>query len=78
MNLPNKLTMMRVVLVPVFMVFAALAKYGTADFNATFSLVAGIIFTVASITDFLDGYIARKTIWSPILASSWTRWPISA
>ena len=60
MNLPNKLTMMRDVLVPVFMVFAALAKYGTADFNATFSLVAGIIFTVASITDFLDGYIARK------------------
>ena len=60
MNLPNKLTMMRVVLVPVFMVFAALAKYGTADFNATFSLVAGIIFTVASITDFLDGKIARK------------------
>lgn len=60
MNLPNKLTMMRVVLVPVVMVFAALAKYGTADFNATFSLVAGIIFTVASITDFLDGYIARK------------------
>ena len=60
MNLPNKLTMMRVVLVPVFMVFAALAKYGTADFNATFSLVAGIIFSVASITDFLDGYIARK------------------
>ena len=46
MNLPNKLTMMRVVLVPVFMVFAALAKYGTADFNATFSLVAGIIFAV--------------------------------
>ena len=60
MNLPNKLTMMRVVLVPVFMVFAALAKYGTTDFSATFSLVAGIIFTVASITDFLDGYIARK------------------
>ena len=31
MNLPNKLTMMRVVLVPVFMVFASLAKYGTVD-----------------------------------------------
>ena len=60
MNLPNKLTMMRVILVPVFMVFAALAKYGTADFNAAFSLVAGIIFAVASVTDFLDGYIARK------------------
>ena len=60
MNLPNKLTMMRVILVPVFMAFAALAKYGTADFNAAFSLVAGIIFAVASVTDFLDGYIARK------------------
>ena len=60
MNLPNKLTMMRVILVPVFMVFAALAKFGTADFSATFSLVAGIIFAVASVTDFLDGYIARK------------------
>lgn len=60
MNLPNKLTMMRVVLVPVFMVFAALSHYGTADFNAAFMLTAGIIFAVASFTDFLDGYLARK------------------
>ena len=60
MNLPNKLTMMRVILVPVFMVFAALAKIGTADPNTAFALVAGIVFAVASITDFLDGYIARK------------------
>ena len=34
MNLPNKLTMLRVILVPVFMVFAALSRYGTQDFNA--------------------------------------------
>lgn len=60
MNLPNKLTMLRVLLVPVFMVFAAFSRYGTAEYNPTFMLVAGVIFTVASITDFLDGYIARK------------------
>ena len=60
MNLPNKLTMLRVILVPVFMVFAACSRYGTADFNPTFALVAGIIFAVASFTDFLDGYLARK------------------
>ena len=60
MNLPNKLTMLRVILVPVFMVFAAFSKYGTAEYNSTFMLVAGIIFAVASITDFLYGYIARK------------------
>ena len=60
MNLPNKLTMMRVVLVPVFMIFAAVSHYGTADFNAAYMLIAGVIFAIASITDFLDGYLARK------------------
>ena len=57
MNLPNKLTMLRVILVPVFMVFAAFSKYGTAEYNSTFMLVAGIIFAVASITDFLDKFM---------------------
>ena len=60
MNQPNKLTMMRVVLVPVFMIFAAVSHYGTADFNAAYMLIAGVIFAIASITDFLDGYLARK------------------
>lgn len=60
MNLPNKLTLLRVILVPVFMVFAAFSNYGTAEYNGTFMLVAGIVFAVASITDFLDGYLARK------------------
>ena len=60
MNLPNKLTMLRVILVPVFMVFAVFSRYGTAEYNQVFMLVAGIVFAVASITDFLDGYIARK------------------
>ena len=60
MNLPNKLTMLRVILVPVFMGFAALCRYGTQDFNAGLMLAAGIVFAVASFTDFLDGYLARK------------------
>ena len=78
MNLPNKLTMMRVVLVPVFMIFAAVSHYGTADFHAAYMLIAGVIFAIASITDFLDGYLAPRIILSPISASSWTRWPTSA
>ena len=60
MNLPNKLTMLRVILVPVFMVFAALSRYGTQDFNAGLMLAAGIVFAVSSFTDFLYGYLARK------------------
>lgn len=56
MNLPNKLTILRVLLVPVFMVFAAYSHDGQPDF----SLLAGIVFSVASFTDFLDGYLARK------------------
>ena len=60
MNLPNKLTLLRVILVPVFMVFAAFGRIGTADYNPTAQLVAGIVFAVASFTDFLDGYLARK------------------
>lgn len=60
MNLPNKLTLMRAVLVPVFMVFAAFGRIGTAEYNPTAHLVAGIIFAVASFTDFLDGYLARR------------------
>ncbi len=60
MNLPNKLTLLRVFMVPVFMVFAALGGYGTGDNNALMNLLACIVFAVASFTDFLDGNIARK------------------
>lgn len=60
MNLPNKLTLARALLVPVFMIFAALSHYGRADFNWILSLLAGIVFAAASFTDFLDGYLARK------------------
>lgn len=57
MNLPNKLTVMRIILVPVFMVFAILANLHGAWWMY---LAAAIIFAVASFTDFLDGNIARK------------------
>ena len=62
MNLPNKLTMLRVILVPVFMAFAALCRYGTQDFNAGLMLAAGIVFAVASFTDFLDGYAGGRCL----------------
>lgn len=60
MNLPNKLTLLRVAMVPFFMLFAAFVKFGTAEFNSLMALIAGIIFALASITDLLDGKIARK------------------
>ena len=60
MNLPNKLTLTRILLVPVFMVFVSLTQIGTEDFNPTWYLVAGIVFAAASFTDFLDGHLARK------------------
>ena len=63
MNLPNKLTLSRIILVPVFMVFVSLTSLdGMMDgtFNAMYYLLAGIIFAAASFTDFLDGHLARK------------------
>ena len=60
MNLPNKLTLCRIILVPVFMIFVSLTEFGTKTFNATWYLVAGIVFAAASFTDYLDGHLARK------------------
>ena len=62
MNLPNKLTLTRILLVPVFMVFVSLTSLsGIADgsFQPTYYLIAGIVFAAASFTDFLDGHLAR-------------------
>ena len=42
LNLPNKLTLLRVLLVPVFMVFAALSHFGQSDFSPVWSLLYGI------------------------------------
>lgn len=53
MNTANKLTMLRVIMIPVFL----LALYIDFPFN---NIVALIIFILASVTDFIDGYIARN------------------
>lgn len=53
MNLPNKLTLLRIIMIPVFVVLLYL------DFPLN-NLVALAVFILASITDTLDGYIARK------------------
>lgn len=52
MNLANKLTMLRVMLVPVFIVFMAIDSFPT-------NIIALIVFIAASVTDFYDGKIAR-------------------
>lgn len=56
MNLPNKITLTRICLIPVFAVFYCIDG-GVLPYNF---LIAGIVFCIAASTDFLDGYIARK------------------
>ena len=50
MNLPNKLTFLRIILVPVFLII----------FNLGYLWIAGVVFVIASLTDLADGKIARK------------------
>lgn len=54
MNLANKLTLLRIFLVPVFLVFLGVKNFPYG------SIIATVIFIVASLTDQLDGYIARS------------------
>lgn len=60
MNLPNKLTLARILLVPVFMILTSCTVYGADGFKPVWYLLAGIVFAVASFTDYLDGHLARK------------------
>ncbi len=55
MNLPNKLTLFRVVLIIPFVIFLLIPNFGYAG-----RMIALAIFIVASLTDFFDGKIARK------------------
>lgn len=50
MNLPNKLTILRILMIPLCVLFVMLGLY----------TLAAIVFILAALTDFLDGYIARK------------------
>ena len=54
MNLPNKLTLARILLIPVFIVFASVPGI------PLHYLWAAVVFALASFTDYLDGSIARK------------------
>lgn len=62
MNLPNKLSVLRLIMVPIFMVVMLLPVF--ANFSETanmiLTLVGALLFIAASITDMLDGKIARK------------------
>ncbi len=66
MNLANKLTMFRVIIVPFFVFFMS------AEFVPLRFLWALILFALASITDMLDGKIARK--YDMVTDSSSTPW----
>lgn len=56
MNLPNKLTFIRLVLAVPFIYFLQESDAG----GLTYRLIAFVLFVVASLTDFFDGYLARK------------------
>lgn len=65
MNLPNKLTIMRIILIPIFMLILLLPlSWGNISLGGTVvpitQILGAIIFAVASLTDFADGQIARK------------------
>ena len=65
MNLPNQLTVLRIIMIPIFILVLALPiDLGTLDVGGvdllTTHLIAAILFAVASITDWLDGKIARS------------------
>lgn len=55
MNTPNKLTILRVVMIPFFVAFMLTDWAGAAN-----KWIALALFVIASLTDFLDGYLARK------------------
>ncbi|NLI93711.1 MAG: CDP-diacylglycerol--glycerol-3-phosphate 3-phosphatidyltransferase [Peptococcaceae bacterium] len=60
MNLPNILTLIRIIMIPVFMVVLLLQLPGGKTYFPSQDYVAAAIFIVAAATDGLDGYIARK------------------
>lgn len=64
MNLANKLTMFRIILVPIFVVIGYLGTLGVISGEwlgiPVFMWIMNVIFIIASITDKLDGYIARS------------------
>lgn len=54
MNVPNRLTILRVIIIPLFVVVMLCPEFPCSDY------VAGGLFIAACVTDFFDGYLARK------------------
>lgn len=54
MNLPNKITVFRVIMIPIFLIFMLVKGIPYGNY------IAAVIFIIAALTDLLDGYIARK------------------
>ncbi len=57
MNLPNKLTLGRIILIPFFVFFLVYNLFENPNISR---LISAALFIVASVTDFLDGYLARS------------------
>lgn len=60
MNLPNRLTLARIFLIPIFMAFLLIQDAKGHSIMPYQNVVAALIFILAATTDGLDGYIARK------------------
>lgn len=69
MNLPTKITVVRLILTVVLIIFLCFPFYNVGVVFPTYNvlggvslqyIIAGVIFVIASLTDFLDGYLARK------------------
>lgn len=70
MNLPNKLTVLRIILTFVIILLLVFPFYSVGIYLPQFSvngvvvkiqyILSGVLFIIASLTDFLDGYLARK------------------
>jgi CDP-diacylglycerol--glycerol-3-phosphate 3-phosphatidyltransferase len=60
MNLPNSLTLVRMFLVPLFVVVLLTEFEGPRIVGVSKELLGAVIFGIASITDWLDGYLARR------------------
>ena len=60
MNLPNKLTLFRIILVPIMVIVSFFDIPGSFLGIPTTMWILNLIFIIASITDKLDGYLARK------------------
>lgn len=65
MNLPNKITILRIIFIPIMLLVPIIASYVDLDYSVLYgvkmyNILLLIIFLIASFTDYIDGYIARK------------------